>query len=80
MNFQEFTSIYLFIFLFLKIVYRRTYGEPHSNPIKKFEPKSNLNLAELENELEPCDIEDDYPNFGGVSEKLRNYSHLFNNQ
>ena len=30
--------------------------EPILNPIEKFEPESNLKLAELENEPEPCDI------------------------
>ena len=30
--------------------------EPMPNPIEKFEPESNLKLAEPENEPEPCDI------------------------
>ena len=30
--------------------------EPHSNLIRKFEPESNLILAEPELEPEPCDI------------------------
>ena len=46
-------SIYIYI---LKNVYRRTYAEPHPNPIRKFKPESNLKLAEPEHEPEPCDI------------------------
>ena len=30
--------------------------EPHPNFIRKFEPESNLKVAEPENETEPCDI------------------------
>ena len=34
---------------------------------------SNFKVAELEHEFEPGDLEDNYPCFGGVSEKLRDY-------
>ena len=30
--------------------------EPHPNLIEKFEPESNLKVAEPEPESEPCDI------------------------
>ena len=32
-------------------------NEPMPNPIRKFEPESNLKLAEPEPEPEPCDID-----------------------
>ena len=49
--------IYIYIYIYiLKNVYRRSYAEPHPNPIRKFELESNLKLAEPENEPEPCDI------------------------
>ena len=38
------------------------YVEPHPNFIRKFEPESNLKVAEPENEPEPCDIDDSQPN------------------
>ena len=34
--------------------------EPMPNPIRKFEPESNMKLAKPEHEPEPCDIGSEY--------------------